>query len=188
MARLADFVIARTLDELTSGLTKSGQVAGTAKYLSPEQAAGQPLTAATDLYSTGIVLYEVLTGSVRFDGDHALAVALAHQQRPVPPLRDRAARVNPELAAVVEPAPAKDPAERYAGAAAMRAALEHGPAASTVVVNGPRPPRRAFPPTVGSPPLRPPTPSTPPHPSRTWSAPPALFGLFDPIRGSDLSW
>lgn len=135
-ARLADFGIARTLDELTSGLTKTGQIIGTAKYLSPEQAAGQPLTAATDLYSTGIVLYEMLTGAVPFDGDHAVAVALAHQQRPVPPLRDQAAHVDPDLAAVVQRALAKDPAERYASAASMRAALDQSPAASTVVAGG----------------------------------------------------
>jgi len=137
VARLADFGIARTLDELTSGLTKTGQVIGTAKYLSPEQAAGQPLTAATDLYSTGIVLYEMLTGAVPFDGDHAVAVALAHQQQPVPPLRDHAAHVDSDLAAVVERALAKDPAERYAGAASMRAALEQSPAATTVVAGAP---------------------------------------------------
>lgn len=137
VARLADFGIARTLDELTAGLTKTGQVIGTAKYLSPEQAAGHPLTAATDLYSTGIVLYEMLTGAVPFDGDHAVAVALAHQQRPVPPLRDHAAHVVPDLAAVVERALAKGPAERYANAASMRAALEQGPTASTVVAGGP---------------------------------------------------
>ncbi len=137
VARLADFGIARPLGELTSGLTKTGQVIGTAKYLSPEQSAGQPLTPATDLYSTGIVLYEMLTGAAPFDGDQAVAVALAHQQRPVPRLRDHARHVDADLAAVVERALAKDPADRYASATSMRAALEQGPAATTVVARGP---------------------------------------------------
>lgn len=149
VARLADFGIARTVDELTSGLTKTGQVIGTAKYLSPEQAAGHSLTAATDLYSTGIVLYEMLTGAVPFDGDHAVAVALAHQQRPVPPLRDHAAHVDPDLAAVVERALAKGLDERYASATSMRAALEQGPAASTVVVSGPLATTARLPPDGG---------------------------------------
>lgn len=137
VARLADFGIARTLDELTSGLTKTGQVIGTAKYLSPEQSAGQPLTPTTDLYSAGIVLYEMLAGTAPFDGDHAVAVALAHQQRPVPPLRDHARHVDPDLAAVVERSLAKDPADRYVSASSMRAALEQGSAATTVVAGGP---------------------------------------------------
>lgn len=133
-ARLADFGIARPLGELTSGLTKTGQIIGTAKYLSPEQAAGAPLTPATDLYSTGVVLYEMLVGDVPFDGDHAVAIALAHQQQDVPSVRGRAPHVDGDLAAVVERSLSKDASARYAGAASMRAALS-GPSSSTAALS-----------------------------------------------------
>lgn len=133
-ARLADFGIAQPLGELSSQLTGTGQIIGTAKYLSPEQASGEVLTSATDLYSTGVVLYEMLAGDVPFGGDHPVAIALAHQQQELPPLRARASHVDPQLAAVVERSLRKDPAARYPSAASMRSALSD-PSSSTAALD-----------------------------------------------------
>ena len=75
-AKVTDFGIARTLDE--EGLTADGRVLGTTDYVSPEQALGQPVTGQSDLYSLGIVLYEMLTGEVPFNGENQVAVAMKH--------------------------------------------------------------------------------------------------------------
>ena len=139
--RLADFGIAKGVQEATAGLTATGQVIGTAAYLSPEQVEGHPATPASDVYGMGIVLYEMLTGSPPFSGGTPLAIALAHTTRPVPSLRAARPDVPPELAGVVERALAKDPAARYPDAEALRRALRGEPGAAhtpTVVL----PPRR----------------------------------------------
>ena len=75
-AKVTDFGIARTLDE--QGLTADGRVLGTTDYVSPEQALGQPVTGQSDLYSLGVVLYEMLTGEVPFKGENQVAVAMKH--------------------------------------------------------------------------------------------------------------
>jgi len=117
--KLTDFGIAKGIQEATAGLTATGQLIGTAKYLAPEQVDGHPATPASDIYAMGVVLYEMLAGAPPFSGENALAVALAHTRDPVPPLRG----VDPTLASVAERALAKDPAGRYPDAAAMREAL-----------------------------------------------------------------
>src|SRR3954453_1404939 len=81
-AKVTDFGIARTLDE--EGLTADGRVLGTTDYVSPEQALGQHVTGQSDLYSVGIVLYEMLTGEVPFTGDSQVAVAMKHVREEVP--------------------------------------------------------------------------------------------------------
>jgi hypothetical protein len=121
--KLADFGIATGLQQSATGLTATGQIVGTPTYLSPEQAAGQPATARSDLYALGAVLYEALAGAPPFGGDNAVAVAVAHQQEPLPPLTGRAPSTPPALARAIEHALVKDPAARYADAAEMRAAL-----------------------------------------------------------------
>jgi eukaryotic-like serine/threonine-protein kinase len=122
--KLADFGIAKALDGAAVDLTATGQVLGTPRYLAPEQVAGAPATPASDLYSLGAVLYECLAGRPPFEADSAVAVALAHQQEPVPPLLEQAPGVPVALARVVERALAKDPGHRWADAVAMRTALE----------------------------------------------------------------
>jgi eukaryotic-like serine/threonine-protein kinase len=121
--KLADFGIAKALDTTDAGLTTTGQVIGTPRYLAPEQAAGGPATPASDLYSLGAVLYECLAGRPPFDGPSALAVALAHQRASFPPLREVAPDVPGSVADTVERALSKDPQQRFADADQMRAGL-----------------------------------------------------------------
>jgi eukaryotic-like serine/threonine-protein kinase len=125
---VADFGVARVLDETTSGLTAAGTVLGTAGYISPEQAQGEPATTASDLYSLGIVAFELLTGSRPFQRSSATAEAAAHIHEPVPRASERGAGLPPAVDHVFEQALAKEPARRFrnAGAfvAALRSALE----------------------------------------------------------------
>ena len=108
--KVTDFGIARAG---ASDITEVGAIMGTAQYLSPEQAQGRPVTEASDLYSIGIVLFEMLTGRAPFDGDSAVAVALKHvNQEPSSP-REFVPELPPELEAVVLKSLAKDPAHRY---------------------------------------------------------------------------
>jgi eukaryotic-like serine/threonine-protein kinase len=121
-ARVTDFGIARAG---ASDMTLTGSIMGTAQYLSPEQAQGFAVTAAADLYSIGVILYELLTGTVPFEGETAVAIAFKQvSAEPRPP-----SELNPSLPrsldAVVLRALAKDPAQRYADADELIAALQH---------------------------------------------------------------
>ena len=128
--KLADFGIAKALDSTDPGLTMTGQVLGTPRYLSPEQAAGEPATPASDLYSLGAVLYECVAGRPPFDGTSALGIALAHQRIPVPPLLEVAPQAPVALAATIERALRKEPHQRFVDAAEMRSHLRAAVAAS----------------------------------------------------------
>src|SRR3712207_2501182 len=98
---------------------------GTAQYLSPEQAQGHPVDARSDLYSIGVVLYELVTGRVPFDAESPVTIALRHvSEEPVPPSQLNPA-VPPALDAVVLRAMAKDPAHRFQDADSFVAALQH---------------------------------------------------------------
>jgi eukaryotic-like serine/threonine-protein kinase len=119
--RVTDFGIARAGE---SEITQTGSVMGTAQYLSPEQAQGMEVTAAADIYSIGVMLFEMLTGRVPFEGDNTVAIAMKQvSEQPVAPSTINPA-VSPSLDAVVLRALAKDPANRFASAAEMRAALD----------------------------------------------------------------
>ncbi len=121
--KLADFGIAKALAETDPGLTSTGQIMGTPRYLAPEVSAGHPASAASDLYALGTVLYECLTGAPPFDGSTPVAVALAHQNEPVPPLREAAPHAPEALVRVIEHALEKEPADRPATARQMRTDL-----------------------------------------------------------------
>ena len=117
-AKLTDFGISRLID--TAPLTRTGQVLGTAQYLSPEQAMGQSATASSDIYALGVVGHEMLTGQVPFDAGSAVGTALAHINQPPPPLPDT---VPAGIRDVILAALAKQPADRPATAASMADAL-----------------------------------------------------------------
>ncbi|MBL6633766.1 MAG: Stk1 family PASTA domain-containing Ser/Thr kinase [Thermoleophilia bacterium] len=119
--RVADFGIARA--DADQQMTEAGSVIGTAQYLSPEQAQGEETTAASDTYAVGIVLYEMLTGRVPFDGDRPVTVAMKQINEPPVPPRVFAQGIPPELDAVVMKALSKRPEDRYTSAEDFTAAL-----------------------------------------------------------------
>ncbi|MCW2999846.1 MAG: serine/threonine protein kinase [Solirubrobacterales bacterium] len=121
-AKVTDFGIARTLDQ--AGLTQDGRVLGTTDYVSPEQALGHHVTGQSDLYSLGIVLFEMLTGDVPFKGEGQVAVAMKHVREDLPDVQIRRPEVSSALAAVVDRATAKDLDERYPDDATFISDLE----------------------------------------------------------------
>jgi serine/threonine protein kinase len=123
-AKVTDFGIARMLDDEEEGLTADGRVLGTTDYVSPEQALGHPVTGQSDLYSLGIVLFEMLTGDVPYRGENQVAVAMKHVREPLPDVQVRRPEVSAALAAVVDSATDKELSHRYPDAAAMIADLE----------------------------------------------------------------
>ncbi|MGI8945293.1 MAG: Stk1 family PASTA domain-containing Ser/Thr kinase [Thermoleophilaceae bacterium] len=120
-AKVTDFGIARAG---ASEMTETGSIMGTAQYLSPEQAQGHPVTASSDLYSIGVVLYELLTGRLPFDGDSAVSIALKHLSEPPPPMSGDELTIEPNLESVVLAALAKDPGARWQSGEDFADALE----------------------------------------------------------------
>jgi eukaryotic-like serine/threonine-protein kinase len=121
-AKVTDFGIARSLEE--EGLTDDGRVVGTTDYVSPEQALGQPVTGQSDLYSLGIVLYEMLTGELPFSAETQVAVAMKHVREQLPDLRSKRPEASAALAAIVDTATAKRVEDRYADDQELIADLE----------------------------------------------------------------
>ncbi|MGH3001969.1 MAG: protein kinase domain-containing protein, partial [Gaiellaceae bacterium] len=111
-AKVTDFGIARSLD-VKHGMTQTGTVLGTSDYIAPEQAQGQQVGEHTDVYSLGVVMYELLTGEVPFPGENFVAVAMRHINEPPPPIRDRRPDVPPRLEEAIQRAMAKDPDDRF---------------------------------------------------------------------------
>ncbi len=118
--KVTDFGIARAG---ASDMTETGSIMGTAQYLSPEQAQGHAVTSSSDLYSIGVVLFELLTGRVPFEGESPVTIALRHVSEVPPPPSRLNPRVSPALDAVVLRALAKDPRDRFADADEFIAAL-----------------------------------------------------------------
>ena len=163
--KITDFGVSLATNQVP--MTATGMVMGTAQYLSPEQAVGKPATAASDLYSLGIVAYESLVGHRPFTGPTAVDIAVAHVNTPVPPLPQS---VEPRLAAVVMRLLSKEPADRPRSAAELAHTLDGmveqtPPTGIHVVVTDPRvagtgrraevapEPRRAVPPAPAPVPL-----------------------------------
>jgi tRNA A-37 threonylcarbamoyl transferase component Bud32 len=121
-AKVTDFGIARSLAQ--EGLTADGRVLGTTDYVSPEQALGHVVSGQSDLYSLGIVMFEMLTGDVPFKGDNQIAVAMKHVREELPDVQVRRPEVSAALAAVLDGATAKELDRRYPDAASLIADLE----------------------------------------------------------------
>jgi eukaryotic-like serine/threonine-protein kinase len=121
-AKVTDFGIARSLE--SDGLTKTGRVLGTTDYVAPEQAMGQGVDARIDIYSLGVLLYEMLTGEVPFQADTLVGVAMKHVNERMPDVQERRPEISSALAAVIERATAKEPKKRYPDMIAMLADLE----------------------------------------------------------------
>ncbi len=143
-ALLADFGVAKATDaDHDESLTATGVTVGTASYMSPEQASADRLDGRSDIYSLACVLYEMLVGGPPFTGPTTQAIRARHAVDPVPSIRTVRPSVGPALAAVIERALAKTPADRFPTAGALRDALreaEHAPA--TISSSGPALPTR----------------------------------------------
>ncbi|MCA9738142.1 MAG: serine/threonine protein kinase, partial [Gemmatimonadetes bacterium] len=119
--RLTDFGIAHMRDG--NSKTKTGVMLGTPYYMSPEQARGRSVTPASDLYALGVLMYEMLTGEVPFQGEDAVAIAIQHIQQQAPALSEKAPGTPATVIAIVERLMAKDPEQRFADAEALLQAL-----------------------------------------------------------------
>ena len=119
---VADFGIARAIDD-TAGMTLAGTIMGTAGYLAPEQARGEPAGPASDRYALGVVAYELLTGGRPFERGSETAEAAAHIHDPIPPASERGVGLPRSIDAVFERALAKNPSERYASSTSFVEAL-----------------------------------------------------------------
>ncbi|HVX30756.1 MAG TPA: protein kinase, partial [Nitrolancea sp.] len=122
-AKVVDFGIAKGLSD--SNLTEAGTGMGTVHYVSPEQARGERATPASDIYATGIVLYEMLTKQLPFDADTPVGVAMQHVSAVPPSPREFNPSIPPQVEDIVMRALAKDPNDRYPTASALAAALDH---------------------------------------------------------------
>ncbi|WP_439937721.1 Stk1 family PASTA domain-containing Ser/Thr kinase [Nocardia sp. N13] len=122
--KVMDFGIARAISDASSTMTQTAAVVGTAQYLSPEQARGETVDSRSDVYSTGCMLYELLTGRPPFVGDSPVAVAYQHVREPAAPPSDLDDQLDPEIDAIVMKSLAKRVEDRYQSAAAMKADIE----------------------------------------------------------------
>ncbi|MER5768892.1 protein kinase domain-containing protein [Streptomyces sp. NPDC001985] len=140
VVKVMDFGIARAMQSGVSSMTQTGMVVGTPQYLSPEQGLGRGVDARSDLYSVGVMLFQLLTGRLPFDADAPLAIVYAHvQEEPVPPSSVNRS-VTPAMDALVARALRKNPNERFPSAAAMRDECARvaaaGRTAAPVIVSG----------------------------------------------------
>jgi serine/threonine-protein kinase len=157
VVKISDFGIARAASKSALMLTAPGMVMGSVYYVSPEQAQGHELTPASDLYSLGVVIYQMLTGELPYTGETPVTVALKHVSHPVPPIDPDSAAISPALAAIVRKLLQKDPARRFRSATELSTALREArerpldapapeplPADASIAIEDPEvpPPRR----------------------------------------------
>lgn len=120
--KITDFGIAVALSQ--NSITQTNSLLGSVQYISPEQARGNVVTKQSDIYSLGIVLYELLTGTVPFQGESAVSIALKHFQTPIPSLHEFDSRIPQPLENVVLKATSKEPRHRYATVGEMKEDLK----------------------------------------------------------------
>jgi serine/threonine-protein kinase len=137
--KVMDFGIARAMSDAHSTMTQTAAVVGTAQYLSPEQARGETVDSRSDVYSTGCLLYELLTGRPPFQGDSPVAVAYQHVREQAPPPSTLDDELSPEIDAIVMKALAKPLPDRYQSAAAMKADIDRYLAGQPVQATIPTP-------------------------------------------------
>jgi eukaryotic-like serine/threonine-protein kinase len=171
---VADFGIARAIDD-TAGMTLAGTVMGTAGYLAPEQARGEPAGPASDRYALGVVAYELLTGGRPFERGSETAEAAAHIHEPVPPPSERGVGLPRSVDPVFDRALAKDPGARYSSAKELVAAL--------AMALRPAAPTRALPVAAPTGPARSPRTSRRP----LWLLPLLVVGLLAALAGGGLA-
>lgn len=123
VVKLSDFGIARAMSQQTMAMTRPGQIMGSVYYLSPEQAQGHELHESSDLYSVGVVLYQMLVGRLPYTGDSPVTVALKHVSEPVPTIEPEESGVSPALAAIVNRLLQKQPENRFQSASEVASAL-----------------------------------------------------------------
>ncbi|MFJ4439731.1 protein kinase [Streptomyces sp. NPDC088923] len=124
VVKVMDFGIARAIQSGVTSMTQTGMVVGTPQYLSPEQALGRPVDARSDIYSVGVMLFQLLTGRLPFDADSPFAIAYAHVQEPPPVPSTLNSALPPAIDALIARALRKNPAERFPHAEAMREECE----------------------------------------------------------------
>jgi serine/threonine-protein kinase len=162
VVKISDFGIARAVSENSLGVTQPGMVMGSVYYLSPEQAQGLAIDETSDLYSVGVVLYQMLVGALPFSGDSPVAVALKHVSTPAPAIDPVATGISPALVSIVGRLLQKNPRDRFASATELASALRDArerptvaqAVASAPAFDGPNPfvppPRRSASPDRGS--------------------------------------
>lgn len=159
-AKVVDFGIAKGMRDVN--LTEAGTGMGTVHYVSPEQAQGDPAGPASDLYSTGIVLFEMLTKRLPFEADTPVGVAMQHVNTPPPPPSTFNPKIPPEVDAIVLRSLAKEPDARYPSGAALATALRHWDMVPPSRPPMPERPARSAPPMGGTAALPPRTRTAPP--------------------------
>jgi serine/threonine-protein kinase len=155
VVKLSDFGIARAMSQQTMAMTRPGLIMGSVYYLSPEQAQGLELHETSDLYSVGVVLYQMLTGKLPYTGESPVTVALKHVSDPVPTI-DPAEGVSPALAAIVNKLLQKQPENRFQSASEVASALREARERPTVAAFSTQDDSATVPiPAVPQPPPRP---------------------------------
>jgi serine/threonine-protein kinase len=193
---ITDFGIAKS--RMSTAVTQMGMTFGTADYLAPEQAQGLDVTPQTDIYSLGIVLYEMLTGRLPFVGDSPMAVAIQQIQQPPPPPRQFNPAITPSLETLLLNALSKNPQQRPPSARLFAMALRdlrlgraqptvpyaaQQPASTVALPQGPYPSQTAPSPTVGNgQTVRPGTPRV--QPPQQYTAPPRAYEYDDTVPGN----